>query len=595
MKLFTFGSKSSFAFEVSDSPFETKVVNFEVIEKLSHPFEVTVFLASEEDITFNDMIGKEALLTLFSNEADRHFHGIIRKFYHSGNYGRFNLYTATVVPSLWLLSLEEDCRIFQNQKLTSIISTILIDSDITADRFEFRLKNKEIEKKYCVQYRETDLNFISRILAEEGIYYFFEHGRDKHVIVFADDPNAHIPISGQSVVGYNPTASMVAEKECIHSFDYSQRIRSDVFAHTNFNFKQPSVDLESKHQPGESQKRKIYEYPANCGDTERGRFLAKIRLQERTAFKEKAEGSSYCSRFTPGFTYILSDYSVDAFNGEYLLVEVKHFGQQPQSFEENASEGESGYSNSFMCIPYSVTYRPARIEKPYVKGLQSAIVVGPPGEEIYSDKYGRVKVQFHWDREGQRDDKSSCWLRIGQTWSGNGWGMISIPRVGDEVLVDFIDGDPDRPIIVGSVNNAESPALYALPANKTQSGIRTRSYPNGGLDNYHELRFEDKKGSEEIYLQSEKDWNILVKNNKGQTVGNNETLTVKSSRSKSIGGSQNETVGGDSTVSVTGALSETAREITLTAQSKITLVCGGSTIVVEPSGVTITGATINMN
>ena len=418
--------------------------------------------------------------------------------------------------------------------------------------------NKKIEKKYCVQYRETDLDFIARIIAEEGIYYFFEHDNYKHRVVFADGPIAHINIGGEPEVIYNPTNNMVAEKECIYSIDFSQRICSDAFTHTNFNFKQPSVDLEVKHQTEAPQQREVYDYPANCGDSERGSVLAKIRLQEKTAFKDKVEGSSNCSRFIPGFTYILSDHDINVFNCEYLLVEVKHFGQQPQSLEENAADGVSSYSNSFTCIPYSVNYRPVRIEKPFIKGLQSAIVVGPPGEEIYPDQYGRVKVQFHWDREGQRNEKSSCWLRIGQTWSGNGWGMITIPRIGDEVLVDFIEGDPDRPIIVGSVNNAESPALYSLPANKTQSGIRTRSYPNGGTDNFHELRFEDKKGSEEIYLQSEKDWNILVKNDKTQNVGHDEALHVANNRLKTVGVDQmvqvganhTETIGANKSISV---------------------------------------------
>lgn len=595
-------SSATFLFNVVGSMADMSVVSFVANEWMSLPYSLSVAIAVPHEIeSFDDLIGNEALLTVINNDLlaggeDRYFHGLVRRFEHTGMSGdNYYLYETEVVPAIFKLALRKNSRIFQNMNTHDIVKQLLEEAGITSDRYRFALQDKERMRKFCVQYRETDLEFITRLLEEEGIFYFFEHYEDKHVLVFGDSSVVHVPIGGNPAITFNSHGGMVAETESINGFTFSQRLTPEAFTHKNFNFKNPSVDLAAKKTGAEEAKSEIYEYPALHVTEERGNALARARMEGLKSMQKQGHGQSSSCRLTPGYNFTLSGHDSTSLNAEYLIVDVSHSGTQPQSLEET-SQGSFSYGNMFTVIPATTPFRPAITrQKPIVKGLQTAIVVGPKGEEIHTDEYGRVRVQFHWDREGKRDDKSSCWLRIGQTWSGNGWGMISIPRVGDEVLVDFIDGDPDRPIIVGSVNNAESPALYSLPANKTQSGIRTRSYPNGGRDNYHELRFEDKKGSEEIYLQSEKDWNILVKNNKGQTVGNNETLTVKSSRSKSIGGSQNETVGGDSTVSVTGALSETAREITLTAQSKITLVCGGSTIVVEPSGVTIKGATINMN
>jgi type VI secretion system secreted protein VgrG len=239
-------------------------------------------------------------------------------------------------------------------------------------------------------------------------------------------------------------------------------------------------------------------------------------------------------------------------NKDYCLISVDHEGSQPNVYGEHSGiGGDYTYSNHFIAIPASKVYRTRKtLEKPFVRGLQSAVVTGPQGEEIHTDEFGRIKVQFHWDRKGQKNDKSSCWLRTSQLWSGNGWGIVSLPRVGDEVLVDFINGDPDWPIMVGNVNNAASPALYNLPAKKTQSGIKTRSYPKGGPDNFNELRFEDKKGAEEVYLQSEKDWNILIKNDKVQNVGHDETLTVQNNRTKTVGVDQTVTVGSNHTETI---------------------------------------------
>lgn len=549
-------SEARFLFSMPGTSVEASVVHIWAREAISAHFEVQITLATLVEIdSFDEVIGQEALLTIINDDpatmdTDRYFHGIVRRFEHTGMNGQYLLYEAEIVPTFWQLNLRRNCRIFQEMQVQDIIRKILEEGGMTSDRYRFALKNSERMRGFCVQYRETDFDFVSRLLEEEGMFYFFEHSNDKHVMVITDDSIVHLHLSGKPSIAFNPGKGMVAEKESIQAFSFSQRLRPGAFTHTNFNFKKPSLDLTTKQSGTNPQRFEIYDYSTPYVEPERGNTFATARMEELVARQKQGHGHSSSCRLIPGYTFTLTDHDCTGLNDDYLIVDVIHSGEQPQALEEQAS-GKCSYGNQFTVIPSTVQFRPGiSVEKPHVKGLQTAIVVGPKGEEIYTDEYGRIKVQFHWDRDGSRDEKSSCWLRISQPWSGQTWGMISIPRIGDEVLVDFIEGDPDRPIIVGSVNNAESPALYSLPANKTQSGIRTRSYPNGGRDNFHELRFEDKKGSEEIYLQSEKDWNILVKNDKSQNVGHDEALHVGNNRLKTVGVDQMVQVGANHTESI---------------------------------------------
>jgi len=541
------GSQASFLFEIKGAP-KIEVVYFQAQERISEPYVVHVALASTSQIQYDNVIQKEALLTLSGAEADRYFHGIVRKFEHTGRSGQKYLYQADIVPSLMLLSLKQDCRIFQDKqdkKVQDIVAQIFQKSGIPTDRYEFRLKNKDRRRKFCVQYRETDMDFICRLLQEEGIFYFFEHSKDKHVMVFGDDTVNYKPIEGKQEVSFKPASGLNPEKESISYVDFSRRLRPGTYTHTNYNFKKPSVDLETKEKGRDAKQQnfEIYDYPGQYGQEDRGKRLAKIHLEAGKALEEQANGTSTCPRLLPGFTFKLCDHDFKVFNCEYLLVGVSHSGQQPQALEEQSGSGAgASYSNTFLAIPSTVTYRPLRtIEKPFVRGMQTATVVGRKGEEIHTDEWGRVAVQFHWDRLGKNDEKSSCWIRVGQMWGGGGWGAQFIPRVGDEVLVDFMEGDPDWPIVVGCVYNEANQPIYDLKNNKTQSGIKTRSYPDG--PGFNELRFEDKKGEEHIYLQGEKDWNILIKNDKGQNVGHDETLSVANNRTKTVGANQSETVG----------------------------------------------------
>lgn len=551
-------SEAKFIFELLDVDFDLQVVSVDITETVSDPFVINLTLGSKDKISFEDVKLQEGLLTvvggvgagLGDETGDRYFHGIIRKFQHSGTSGRFQFYDVQLVPSLWLLSLKQNCRIFQDKPLKDIIGTLLQEEDITSDLYEFRLNRDDIFIKFSIQYQETNLNYFSRLLEHEGVFYFFEHFQDKHVLVFCDTEALYKDITGQSSLTYN-TNGMVAEKENVFAFEFSERLRPGKLSQKNFNFKTPSVDLTTKHE-GEIEKNyEVYEYPGPYGETVRGQKLSQIRLEEIHALAQRGNGNSCCPRLQPGATFTLADHPHNAFNAEYFLYSVTHAGEQPQVLQEHGVGGAAHYSNSFSVIPASVTYRPEqRHDKPVVPGILSAIVTGPKGEEIWPDQYGRVNVQFHFDREGKMDEKSSCWLRTIQFWNGTTWGSQFIPRVGDEVLVTFVNGDMDYPIIMGSAINEAKQPNYNLPANKTQSGIRTRSTPGGSPNNFNELRFEDKMGAEEVYLQGEKDWNILIKNDKGQRIGHDETLTVGNDRSKYVVMNQSETIGANKTIQV---------------------------------------------
>ncbi|MDI6755540.1 MAG: type VI secretion system tip protein TssI/VgrG [Thermodesulfobacteriota bacterium] len=538
------GSEAKFLFQIAGTKLDTRVVEFTARERVSFPFELKVSLASEEEINFEEVVGKEALLTILGEEADRYLHGIISQFRRAGSRGRFFLYQATVAPALWLLSLEQDCRIFQNKDVQEIVKQIFKDAGIPGDRIEFRLQGQSPVREYCVQYRETDLNFISRLLEEEGIFYFFEHSEDRHVLVFADSAVAYKPILGEAEVPYNIAEGMVSEEESVYHFTVSREILSGKATQRDFNFEKPSLDLTTQDQGKAHQKLEKYDYPGKYVDKEAGQKLTKVRLQELAAFQEKAEGQSVCARFTPGFTFKLTDHDCDSFNREYFLVEVLHKGAQPQVLEEKAGAEGFRYGNDFLAIPSSVNFRPERkTPKPIAEGVQTAIVVGPEKEEIYTDKYGRVKVQFHWDREGKRDEKSSCWIRVAQAWAGKGWGILFTPRIGQEVIVEFLEGDPDRPVITGRVYNAEEMPPYELPKEKTKSTIKTNSSTGG--DGFNEIRFEDKKGEEQLFIHAEKNQDIRVKNDCFEWIGQNRNLIVKKDQIEHVENNRHEIVDND--------------------------------------------------
>jgi type VI secretion system secreted protein VgrG len=558
-------SDPQFLFQINGKDYETRVVEFDAIEGISCSYEINLTLAVPipDRIAFDEVAGLEALLTIKSGkpapfnvktrkqeDMNRYFHGIINKVKLAGRIGDFNIHRVQLVPSLWLLSLERDCRIFQNKPLEKIISTVLEERNIKGDRVRFALNRKDIKKEYCVQYRETDLNFISRLMEEEGIFYFFEHEKDKHTLVITDNVGHCFSIKGKAEVVFNTSDGLNADEESIAAFNFSQRIRPGAFTHTSFNYEHTSNDLKIEKQGNHFNRIEVYDYSGKHLSQEEGRILADVRLEEQKLLKMKGKGLSNCPRLTPGYTFTLSDSDSNLPEKEYLIVAVAHSGEQPQSLDEYGN-GSCSYENGFIGLPAKTPFRPNRITpKPVITGLQTATVVGPKGEEICTDEYGRIVVHFHWDRLGERDDTSSCWIRVAQAWGGLTRGAQYIPRIGDEVLVDFLEGDPDRPIVTGSVYNSDNMPINSLKKSITQSGFKTKTHKGSG---FHELRFDDAKGKEEIFLHSQKDWNVVVKNNEAKTVGN-------------------------------ALVNRVGKTATVVAGEQLHLICGNASIVLDHSG-----------
>jgi len=526
-------------------------------EGISRLFSFKLGLLSENpNVAFKNIIGKSVTLVVdLQDGKSRYFNGIVSEFYQlsagdpTSSDNIMSHYTATIVPSLWLLTRTTDSRIFQNKNVPDIVEKIFSDNGLKD--YKPSLKGSYSPREYCVQYRETDFNFVSRLLEEEGIFYYFQHEDGKHTLILADDASEHKACPEQGTARCRPHEGGIYAEDMISNLLVKQEIRAGKYTLNDFNFEMPNTSLKSEEPsnqklgPGE---REYYDYPGRYAKKSEGDRLSKIRMQEEEAQITTCRGASNCRAFTSGYKFKLEDfYRSDMNNKEYVLVGIRHIGSQTYTMGE--SNTGATYKNDFVCMPSDVPFKPARVTpKPFVQGVQTAIVVGPSGEEIYPDKYGRVKVQFHWDREGKKDDKSSCWVRVSQIFAGAGWGAMFIPRIGHEVIVDFLEGDPDRPIITGRVYHGSNNPPYPLPDEKTKSTIKTNSSPGGG--GFNELRFEDKKGSEEIYLQGEKDWNILIKNDKGQTIGHDDQLSVGNNQTISIGKDRTESVGNNESITI---------------------------------------------
>lgn len=479
--------------------------------------------------------------------------------------GEATEWQAEVVPLLWFLSRTSDCRIFQEKTIPEIIEEILGLHGVTDYRLKLTGSYEPLE--YCVQYRESALDFISRLMEQAGIYYWHEHTDSAHTLVIADEngsaplaPFPDLPISGNAKIA------------AIHRLDEEFAVRSGKWTLRDYNFETPSLDLEANAPTTidveQMRIRERYDYPGLYKDTGAGRHVADLRMEEEEAHFQRRHGRSGLAGFHAGLRVKIDGIE----DPEVLLTELRHRAEDYSHWSGEMWGGREPrapfYENGFVCIPKKVPYRPERMTpKPFVRGPQTAVVTGPSGEEIHTDEYGRVKVQFHWDRVNPADDSSSCWVRVSQGWAGAGWGQMHIPRIGHEVIVDFLEGDPDRPIITGRVYNAENTVPYALPANKTQSGIKSNSSKGGGGSN--EFRFEDKKGSEQVFFHAEKDLDSEVENNETRKVGgkgtgnrttdikNDETLTVGANKTTTVKGNFEETILGTETRSVTGDVSET--------------------------------------
>ncbi|HKD07248.1 MAG TPA: type VI secretion system tip protein TssI/VgrG [Bryobacteraceae bacterium] len=531
--------------------------NLHGAEAISQLFHFDLELLSEHDsISFSDVVGKNITLKIDDAKGtERHWNGFISRFSQGTQDGRLTTYYAQVSPWLWFLTRTADCRIFQNLKVPDIIRKIF--SDLSFSDFEFRLYGSYQPREYCVQYRETDFNFVARLMEEEGIYYFFDHQDGKHMLILADDPAANKPCPGQKTARCGLQGRGTTYKEdLITDWQYSEEFRTGAWAQTDYNFQTPSTSL-AVNLTGPN-RYEIYDFPGEHQVRSDGDRLSKIRLQEQTAGVKIHRGSSTCRAFTSGFQFTLQDHYRKDLNQAYLLTAIRHSATEGGSYGVGTGSGEElSYRNSFECVPYSVPFRPARVTpQPFVQGCQTAVVVGPGGEEIYTDQHGRVKVQFHWDREGKKNENSSCWIRVSHPWAGQGWGAISIPRIGQEVVVDFLEGNPDLPIIVGRVYNAGQMPPFGMPGGAMISGIKSNSTKGGG--GYNEISLNDTKGTELINIHAqydqqkkvEHDERVNVGNDRTELVGHDEKITIGNNRTEKVGVNESITIGSNRTEKV---------------------------------------------
>jgi type VI secretion system secreted protein VgrG len=628
------------------------------IEAISSLFsyELNLLAYENDSIVFKDIVGQKVTITLsLPDGTPRYINGYVSRFTQGGTDARlFTHYHAQVVPWLWFLTRQADCRIFQNLAVPDIISQVFNLFDFKD--FRLSLKGSYPQLEYCVQYRETSFNFVSRLMEEFGIFYYFDHSTEgKHTMVLADQSST-LPACPSSPVSYDTQVGGLEDPEVISNWHVGQEVRTGKYTVTDYNFITPStsllandptvVDLSASH-PLE-----LFDYPGLHTNKDQGDTVAKVRMQEEEAGYMVVSGEGNCRGLMSGYSFELKNHYRGDQNTNYVVTEVRHFASAGQSYTTAGTLGAETYSNHLTCIPASVTYRPPRITpKPFVQGPQPALVVGKAGEEIWVDKYGRVIVQFYWDRLGQKNENSSCWIRTSQPWAGGNWGAMWIPRIGQEVLVSFLEGDPDRPVITGRVYNANQMPPYTLPDYQTRSTFMSRSSKGGGSSNYNELRFEDLKGQEQIFMNAEMDMDLRVEKDSREFIGANRHLivttnqveqiqtdkhlhvkgnhfeaidgnmslnvtgnqmeSVTGNKSLAVTGNQSESVTGNLSLAVTGQQQDTSASYAMKTDTTIHLNAGMSAVIeagvdltlkvgsnfidINPAGVFITGTMVFIN
>ncbi|WP_236184455.1 type VI secretion system tip protein TssI/VgrG [Pseudomonas juntendi] len=579
-----------------DSPLppeqELQLLSFSGREAISELFSFQAHLISQDArIELKKLIGKKVTLGIaLANGTTRYISAHVSDFVHTGADGGIANYTAELVPWIWILSRRRDSRIFQDKTTEQIVKEVF-DYYLSLAEHEFRLSQPLKPISYCTQYQESDLNFVLRLLEQEGLFFTFEHSQEGHRMIISDDSSMLPQLERQPLIRYH-SASVTETADSITAWSSARRMQPTRLTLKSFDYKQPGnphlVQLNSVNQQGEVGQYEVFEYEGLYGyaDADEGMRKARRRLEAMEVDGKTFHGESNCRAMEPGRYFELSqhyDHDNDAPDDrQFLLLSVTHWGQN-----NYANDGEAGYRNSFSCIRRKIPFRPAlRTPRAGISGPQTAIVVGPHGEEIYTDELGRVKLQFHWDRNGEFNDQSSCWVRVTQSGASGGFGSIQIPRVGDEVVVVFLDGNPDRPLIMGSLYNSTNTPPWALPANKTQSGFLTRSMKgDGGTANF--FRFEDKAGAEQIIMHAERNMDTEIELDETHDVGNNRTITV--------GGTHTETVKKDTVVQVTEGsytLQVDNQFIQVAAKQHIILQVGDSSITLTPEGIEIKGKVI---
>lgn len=616
-------------------------------EALSSLFSIEVELLHEENnegsiptfVDPKDLLGKPATITIHQSEdrAERIYRGIINRFSRGDRSTRFSYYYATIVPNIWVLTQNVQSRIFQHITVPDILRKIFTGFDV-----DYEIQGDFKKRNYCVQYRESDFDFASRLMEEEGIYYYFDHAESSDKLVIANTPQSHRDCPTATKIPYfidlGSKEGYIARVTNL-TVEYQLQTGKIAFWDNHFQLKTNKLDAEqpSRFDVGGNQKLEFYDFPGGYArkydgiDSGGGEQPAELNnvfpdkqktvenvMQSLDAQYEVLSGSSTFCSMTAGHKFELIKHPTGMLNRQYVLTSVTHQAEQSPDYISDEVVSDP-YMNNFTCIPYAIPFRPVRkTRKPTVMGSQTAIVVGPPGEEIFTDKYGRVKVQFHWDREGKNDSNSSCWLRVAQGWAGNKWGIMFIPRIDMEVMVDFLEGDPDQPIITGCVYNPGAMPPYTLPDEKTKSTIKSDSTKGGG--GFNEFRFEDKKGDEQIFIHAEKNEDIRVKNDAKEFIGNDRHMIVKKDQFEKVENDkhlivqydQNEKIGGNFSKKVGMDIHEKAgmnyaveagmaihlkagMSAVIEAGASLTLKVGGNFVNINSAGVTISGTMVLIN
>ncbi len=626
-------------------------------------FQLDLMAENRQDVAFDKLLGQKITVSLtLPDRKKRYFNGVCNRVIQGVRDKIFTAYRMEIVPQFWLLTRRAQSRIFQHISVPDILKKVLAGLDV-----EYEIRGTFQPRDFCVQYRETDFNFASRLMEEEGIYYFFKHAADGHKMVVANTPQSHPDMPEMSEIIFEEVEGGMRKEERIYDWQKVQELRSGKYTLWDHSFELPHKHLEAdkliqesvavgkvthKLKVGNNEQLEIYDFPGEYaqrfdgidkGGGEQPSEIQKIfddnkrtvgiRMQQEAVPGLIIRGASNCRHFVTGHKFTLKEH----FNGndQYVLTGLNHSARLSAADYRSGESGEFTYDNTFICIPFAVPFRPPqKTPKPVVQGTQTAVVVGPAGEEIFTDKYGRVKVQFHWDREGKGDADSSCWVRVATPWAGKNWGTIYIPRISMEVIVDFLEGDPDQPIVVGCAYNADMMPPYKLPDNKTMSTTKTMSSKGGG--GFNELRFEDKKGQEQVFLHGEKDQDIRIKNDRREWIGNDRHLHVERDKREyikqddhtivhrdqielierdhhvEIKGKEAIKVGGSHSLDVGGSiiakaaenhLEEAGQEIHLKAGMKViieagvqlSLKVGGNFVDIGPAGVTIQGTMVLIN
>jgi len=616
-------NQPSFTLSVQEGGSNLRVLEFTGQEALNQPYAFDLIVVSENpSLDLDQLLHKSAFLA-FTPDGDG-VHGIIDRIAQGDSGKRFTRYELTLRPRLARLAHRFNQRIFQDLSVAQIITRVLEDHGLLADAYRFHLGAPYPPRNYCVQYDESDLDFIQRLCEEEGLSYHFQHSASGHYLVFGDDQTVFPKLEP---VTYQQDSGQVADQPGIKRLSVRVETRTSRATRRDHDFQNPRLPLESEHRSTAMPDLEDYDYSDRIIDRTRGKLMATRALQRHRTDYRLAEGGGDVARLVSGHFLPLTGHSREAWNDLWLLTEVHHHGKQPQVLEEslpsdttlNKDGFHQGYRNHFRATPWDAVYRPPlRHPKPRIRGNQIAMVTGPANEEIHCDAFGRVKVQFFWDRAGKVNDHSSCWLRVSSGWAGAHYGGVAIPRVGMEVLVGFLEGDPDQPLVTGCLYHQENDVPYPLPAYKTRSGFKTLSSPGGG--GFNELRIDDKKGQEQIFLHAQRDWDERIGHDQKIRVGHQRHDTVEANSYSEIRTEEHHTVTLDRKVEVRAddhhnigvnqhlkignrQLLETGTEIHLSSGQKVVLEAGadltlkaaGSWMKIDGSGVAMSGPRIMGN